>query len=94
VITQCIIARLKYPNDYRKLAISFLTELLPASLRFFYSLSIIITSFKFYNLLNIVRDPLNLLLNSLLLKILPSTKPGLLCSYTGGKWALFYSSPF
>ncbi|OCK99141.1 uncharacterized protein K441DRAFT_733651, partial [Cenococcum geophilum 1.58] len=63
-------------------------------LLFLRSLSIIIASFKFYNLLNITRYPLNLLLNSQLLKILLSSKLSLLCSYTGGKWAFFYSYPF
>ena len=41
-------------NNRRELTIGFLTELLPALLLFIYSLSIIIASFKFYNLLNIV----------------------------------------
>ena len=69
-------------------------ELFLALLLFIYSLSIIVASFKFYNLLNMVRDPLNLLLNLLLLKILLSFKLSLLCSCAGGKWAFFYSNPF
>jgi len=85
---------LKHLNNYRKLAIGFLIELLLASLLFLYSLSIIVASFKFYKLLNMARYPLNPLLNSPLLKILPGSKPSLLCSYTGGKWASFYSYPF
>jgi hypothetical protein len=85
MIAQYLVARFKHLSNYRELTISFLTELLPALLLFVYSLSIIIASFKFYNLLNIARDPLNLLLNSPLLKILPSSKLGLLCSCAGGK---------
>jgi len=85
VIAQYLVARFKHLSNYRELIISFFTELLPASLLFVYSLSIIIASFKFYNLLNIVRDPLNLLLNSLLLKILLSSKLSLLYSCAGGK---------
>ncbi|OCK98265.1 uncharacterized protein K441DRAFT_738903, partial [Cenococcum geophilum 1.58] len=54
-----LVACFKHLNDYRELIIGFLTELLPASLLFIYSLSIIIASFKFYNLLNIARYPLN-----------------------------------
>ncbi|OCK86902.1 uncharacterized protein K441DRAFT_711913, partial [Cenococcum geophilum 1.58] len=78
-------ARFKHLNNYRELTIGFLTELLPASLLFICSLSIIVASFKFYNLLNIGRDPLNPLLNSPLLKILLSSKLSLLRSCAGGK---------
>ena len=91
---QYLVAYFKHLNDYRELTISFLTELFPALLLFIYSLSIIVTSFKFYNLLNMVRDPFNLLLNLLLLKILLSSKPSLLYSYIGGKQTSFYSDPF
>jgi hypothetical protein len=94
VIAQYLVARFKHLNDRRELTIGFLTELLPASLLFICSLSIIIASFEFYNLLNIARDPLDPLLNSPLLKILPSSKPSLLRSCAGGKWASFYSNPF
>ena len=94
MIAQCLVACLKHLNDRRKLAISFLTELLPTLLPFLCSLSIIVASFKFYNLFNMVRDPLNLLLNLLLFKILPSFKPSLLCSCTRSKWASFCSESF
>jgi len=94
VIAQYLIARFKHLNNYRELAVGFLTELLPALLFFICSLSIIIASFKFYNPPNIVKDPLNLLLNSPLLKILLGSKLSLLYSCAGGKRASFYSNPF
>ena len=94
MITQYLIARFKHLNNRKELIIGFLTELLPASLLFICSLSIIVASFEFYNLLNMARDPLDLLLNLPLLKILPSSKPSLLCSCAGGKWAFFCSNPF
>ena len=85
MITQYLVAHFKHLNDYKELMIGFLTELLPASLLFIYSLSIIIAFFKFYNLLNIARDPLNPLLNSPLLKILLNYKLSLFYSCAGGK---------
>ena len=60
-MAQRLVARLKHLNDRRKLAISFLIELLLSSLLFLRSLSIIIASFKFYNLLNMARYPLRTL---------------------------------
>ena len=89
-----MVTSFKHLNDRRELTISFLTELPPALLLFLCSLSIIIASFKFYNIINIVRYPFNPLLNLLLLKILLSSKLSLLYSCTRGKWASFYSDPF
>ena len=94
MIAQRLVARLKHLNDRRKLAIGFLIKLLLTLLLFLCSLSIIVTSFKFYNLLNIARYPLNPLLNLPLLKILLSSKPSLLYSCAGGKWTSFCSDPF
>jgi len=78
MIAQYLVAHFKHLNNYTELTIGFLTELLPALLLFLCSLSIIIASFKFYNLLNMAKDPLNLLLNLPLLKILLSFKPSFL----------------
>ena len=85
MIAQYFIAYFKHLNNYKKFIIGFLIKLFLALLLFLYSLFIIITSFKFYNLFNIIKDLLNLLLNLPLFKFLISFKLSLFYSCMGGK---------